>query len=116
MSLYGYNQGLGNGIAIGNNRAAAVQRDANDAVAEWKDYAATMKAKLEEAEKLAIRTAAMEAARDAQQKALRDALTKLDPKHPLLKQLPDIGGKAMVDSFAAHGYAYDLATETLRKV
>jgi len=100
----------------GRRALAASEHEADAAIEEWQLYSHQLKAKLADAEKQAAYSAAREAGRDAQQKALRTALQALEPNHPLLKVLPDIGGKAMVESFAARGYHYDLATETVRKL
>lgn len=87
----------------GRNFAA---RQADVAIDEWKSFSNDLQQKLD-------RVSAREAGRDAQQRALREALVKLDPHHPLLKDLPKIGAQAMVESFANNGYNYDPATETL---
>lgn len=115
MTLRGYNQGFGNGAAAGFSAARATSNDADSAIAEWKRHSNQLKAKLAEAEKQAVYSSAREAGRDAQQKALRAALKALDPNHPLLKVLPNIGGEAMVKAFEARGYDYDRSTETVRK-
>lgn len=119
MSFFSYQQGLNQGnadalVAI-RERNAAVQ-DGNEAVAEWKRHCDQLMAKLADLQKQVACTAAREARRDAQQRALRDALAKLAPGNPLLSALPAIGDKAMLECFTRHGYEYDLATETLRKI
>lgn len=90
--------------------------DADSAIDEWKAFSDKLKEKLAAAEKKAVVTAAREAGRDAQQLALREALSNVDPNHPLLKELKNIKGQAMAASFSRDGYSYDVARETLRKL
>lgn len=97
----------------GRNFAA---RQADVAIDEWKSFSNDLQQKLNRTQNQVVRLAAREAGRDAQQRALREALAKLDPHHPLLKALPEIGTKAMVESCANNGYNYDPTTETLRKL
>lgn len=97
----------------GRNFAA---RQADVAIDEWKAFSNDLQQKLNQAQMQAVRLAAREAGRDAQQRALREVLAKLDPHHPLLKDLPKIGAKAMIESCANNGYSYNLETETLRKL
>lgn len=97
----------------GRNVAA---RRADVAIDEWESFSNDLQRKLDASEKKAVRLAAREAGRDAQQRALREALAKIDPQNPLLKALPEIGAKAMVESCANNGYSYNPGTETLRKL
>lgn len=103
--------------------SAATARQYGAAITEWKAYANGLEAKLrnasQNANELAEQVAhkeAMLAARDAQQKALREALEQVSPNHPLLKKIRDIGGAAQAKSYKTNGYHYDLETEILRKV
>lgn len=112
MSLLDYNQGFGAGRAA----VAAVNRDADSAIAEWKAYSGKLKDRLAESEKKTVVKEAYLAGREAQYRALREALQQLDPNNPVLSELQRISGLAMAESFAKNGYHYDPEKELLRKV
>lgn len=97
----------------GRNFAA---RQADAAIGEWESFSNGLQRKLNSAQTEIVKLAAREAGRDAQQRALREALAKIDPAHPLLKNLPQIGAEAMIESCAKRGYSYNLDTQTLRKL
>ena len=111
MSMLDYNQGFGAGRAA----VAAADRESDAAIAEWKVYSGALKNKLAETEKKVAVTEAYLAGRDAQHRALREALQKLDPDNPALKELKRISALAMQESFAKNGYQYDPDQELLRK-
>lgn len=109
-----------NDFMTGRNQTA---RAADAAIDKWEAYANDLRRKLNqaqnnlaEAESKFVRSAAREAGRDAQQRALREALAQINPSHPLLESLPQIGGKAMVESCAHNGYHYSPETGLLRKL
>ena len=98
------------GISYAQARARKVRGDANVAIAEWRTYSDHLLSKLKAAELAAIKNGAQLAGRDAQQQALRQALTALDPAHPLLALLPQLGNAARVKYLADHGYKLDVAS------
>lgn len=108
MSLNGYNQGFGNGSAAGRALAVAVDRDADEAIGEWKQFAGDLNAKLAKAESSRIGFAHL----------LREVsaeLQRVDPDNPLLnkaKQLAIIRDQA-VKKAAELGYTYDPATDAI---
>lgn len=116
MSLNEYNQGFGNAAAAGRSAVAAAEREADSAIADWKAYSGTLKNKLAETEKKVAVTEAYLAGRDAQHRALREALQRLDPDNPVLKDLKEISGLAMQESFAKNSYHYDPKKELLQKL
>jgi hypothetical protein len=115
MSLYEYNQGFGNGAIAGRSAVAAAEREADSAIADWKAYSSKLKDRLAESEKKTVVKEAYLAGREAQYRALREALQQLDPSSPVLSELQRISGLAMAESFAQNGYHYDPEKELLRK-
>lgn len=100
----------------GRRALAASEREADDAIGEWQNYSNNLKNKLAAAEKKVAVTEAYLAGRDAQHKALREALQKIDPDNPVLTDLKRLSGLAMAESFAGNGYHYDPEKERLRKL
>lgn len=115
MNRLDFSRGYAAGSAGVQNLAAAEQ-EAASAISDWKSFSNRLQSRLSDAEKRAIHNEAMLAARDAQQKALREALREIAPNHPLLAKIRDIGDAALVESYRANGYHCDLSTDTLHKI
>ncbi|UEP20718.1 hypothetical protein LL999_12335 [Burkholderia ambifaria] len=101
------------GVTFAQARARRSQKDAQAAIGEWREYAEGLVAKLKAAEMDALKNGAQLAGRDAQQQALRKALSALDPAHPLLAELPQIGNSAAADYLDEYGYDYDAVSGQL---
>ncbi|WP_143136975.1 MULTISPECIES: hypothetical protein [Burkholderia] len=98
------------GMAFAQARARRAQADARATVADWKEYADGLLAKLRAAELAALKNGALAAGRQAQQRELRKALAAMDPTHELLAALPQIGNAAVCNYLDEHGYDYDVAS------
>lgn len=108
------------GQMAARRQAAAQERVDDDAIGQWQAYSNKLQARLTEVQRAAShREATLEATlamRDAQQRALREALSQIDPNHPILKRIADIGEAAQVASYKANGYHVDLETRKIRKI
>lgn len=112
MSTSDYNRGASDAAWL----ASLQTKSQTKAVAQqWRNYSETLRLQLEEARLAELSRAAELAGRDAQQKALREALRQLNPGHPLLRALPALGNEAMVRHFAANGYIFDPENRLLTK-
>lgn len=100
----------------GRRALAASEREADEAIEEWQSFSNNLKNKLAAAEKKLAIAEAYLAGRDAQRKALREELQKIDPGNPVLTDLKRLSGLAMAESFAGNGYHYDPEKERLRKL
>lgn len=103
-----------------DRRANAQEQVDDDAIAQWQSYSNKLQARLTEVQRAAShREATLEATlamRDAQQRALREALSQIEPNHPILKRIADIGEAAQVASYKANGYHVDFETRKIRKI
>lgn len=99
-----------------SRRAAAQERVDDDAIAQWQSFSNRLQSRLTEVQHAAIHREAYLAARDAQQRALREALSEIDPNHPILKRIKAIGEAAEIASYQANGYQVDLSTGKVRKI
>lgn len=104
------------GQVAARRQAAAQERVDDDAIGQWQAYSNKLQARLTEAQGDAIHREATLAGRDAQQRALREALSEIDPNHPILKRIKEIGEAAQIASYRASGYEFDLATRKARKI
>ncbi len=96
--------------------SAAQERIDDEAIAQWRTLSKRLQDRLSKVEQDAIDTKAMLAARDAQQRALRDVLSSIAPNHPILKQIRAVGEAAQVETYRAHGYQLDLVNNTIQKI
>lgn len=98
-----------------DRRANAQEQVDNDAIAKWQSLSNRLQSRLTEVQSESIHRAADLAARDAQQRALREVLNEIAPNHPLLKKIKEIGEAAQIASYRANGYQVDMATGKVRK-
>ncbi len=96
--------------------ADAQERIDDDAIAQWQSFSNRLQARLSEVQSDTIHIKALLAARDAQQRALRDILSEIAPNHPILKRIKEIGETAQAASYRASGYQIDPTTNTVRKI
>lgn len=104
------------GQMAARRQAVAQERVDDDAIAQWQTYSNKLQARLTEAQHESIHREAYLAAREAQQRALREALSEIDPNHPILKRIKEIGQAAEIASYKANGYQVDLSTGKVRKI
>lgn len=103
------------GRSIESRRSAEQEQVDDEAIAKWQSLSNRLQARLSEVQKDSIHCEAMLAARDAQQRALRDVLSQIAPNHPVLMQIREIGEAAQAASYRAKGYELDPATKSVRK-
>lgn len=104
------------GRFVESHRSAAQEQVDDESIAKWQSFSNRLQARLSEAQKDSIHREAMLAARDAQQRALRDVLGEIAPNHPVLKQIREIGETAQAASYRANGYELDPVTKNVRKI
>lgn len=104
------------GQMAAHRQAAAQERVDDEAIGQWQAYSNKLQARLTEVQHESIHREALLAVREAQQRALREALSEIDPNHPILKRIKEIGQAAEIASYRANGYQVDLDTGKVRKI